>query len=91
MRFLVLAAGLSALFACAGLAGRRPGGEVIGDVRIVGNRTIPTEQVMRHVNLRPGQEYTQHILMEAVDRLSKARLFRSVRPHEEQRTGTVGW
>jgi len=60
--------------------------EVVGDVRVVGNSTIGTEQVMRYLQLRPGKEYSQAALMDDVNRLTKARLFKSVRPRE-QHTG----
>src|SRR5262245_26811775 len=57
-RVSVLAAGLAALLLCVlSTSAQETAREVIGDVRIVGNRTVPTEQVMRHVNLRPGQDY----------------------------------
>lgn len=84
---LLLAAGLLAAWAFGSFSAWAQEGprEVLADIRVVGNRTIGTEQVLRYMKkLRPGAEYTQAALLEDTERLSKARLFRSVRPREER-------
>ncbi|MEI7687621.1 MAG: BamA/TamA family outer membrane protein [Planctomycetota bacterium] len=50
-------------------------GDVIADVIIKGNKTVPTEQVLRYVFTKPGMEYATATVQKDVERLALSGLF----------------
>lgn len=86
-KFLVVASFLL-LLALATRAGwaQGPAHETVAEVSVVGNRNIPTEKILRHIQTRPGSEYLQATLQGDLGRLGETRMFKSVRVRD-QRTG----
>lgn len=59
--------------------------DIVGDVAVVGNRSIPTEKVLRYITrTRPGQDYTPAGLQADVDSLTEAKLFKNVRVRDQR-------
>ncbi|MBX3449353.1 MAG: BamA/TamA family outer membrane protein [Planctomycetaceae bacterium] len=56
----------------------------LASVKIVGNVTIPTEEISRHVKVRPGRPVTQQQIKEDVDTLVRLRWFAVVEPSVER-------
>jgi outer membrane protein insertion porin family len=55
-----------------------PPGEVVADVRVVGNQTVPLEKVVHYIKTRAGRPYDPLTVREDVRQLNKSRLFASV-------------
>jgi outer membrane protein insertion porin family len=67
----------------------KSGREVIVEVKVIGNRNIPTEKIMRYIHTRPGMEYNPSTLYDDITRLIESRMFKSARPREERTKGGV--
>ncbi len=52
---------------------------LITEVRVVGNRSIPTEKILKFVTIRPGMEFSKSKVYEDVYRLLDSRLFKDIR------------
>lgn len=76
-RLRIVVRGLLALVAAgivsATLAQGR--GDVVADVVVKGNKTVPTDQVMRYILTKPGTEYSTAIVQKDIERLSLSGLF----------------
>ncbi len=74
----ILIRGVLALVAawCASMALAQTGrGDIVADIVIKGNRTIPTEQIMRYVYTKVGSEYSTAIVQKDIERLATSGLF----------------
>ncbi len=75
------------LAACASAlphAGAQPASrEIVADVLIVGTRQIPPEKAQQYIHTKPGMEYSAARSFDDVNRLSEARLFKSVNVRAE--------
>ncbi len=52
---------------------------VVADVRVVGNRRVSADRILREVKTRPGADYNQHTANDDVRKLIQTGLFRNVR------------
>ncbi|NLS95550.1 MAG: BamA/TamA family outer membrane protein [Planctomycetaceae bacterium] len=57
-----------------------PTSDLVVDVRVVGNKRIPTEKLMRYIKTRPGRPYSAEAVGEDVRKLNGSGLVVSVRP-----------
>ncbi len=76
-RGAVVAAGLlAALAARPALAQTSAGQETVMDVKVVGNRNVSTDRVMREIHTRPGVKYTAQGVQDDINRLARTHLFK---------------
>lgn len=66
------------LWPSRGTWAQSPAGGVVTDVVVVGNRTIPTETILRQIKVKPGQEFISSAVHEDVKRIGESRLFKNV-------------
>mgnify|MGYP001436966155 CR=1 FL=1 len=61
-----------------------PTSDLVVDVRVVGNKRVPTEKLMRYIRTRPGRPYSAEAVGEDVRNLNKSGLVVSVRPQYQE-------
>lgn len=59
------------------------GREVIAEVRVAGNRAVPTEQIQKIITVRAGEPFSRNIVQEDVRRLTSTGLLQAVYPRDE--------
>jgi outer membrane protein insertion porin family len=88
--FLVVLCGLWGWSVQAG-RGQPGADEIVVDVIPMGNKSVPSDKILRMVNTRPGSPFNPVMLQEDVTRVLSSGLFRDVRAKEElvpdERTG----
>src|SRR5947209_4222356 len=55
-----------------------PNKEIVADVFVFGNRTIPTSKIMNYIYTKPGSTYSSGQVQDDVQRLAAARLFKRI-------------
>ncbi len=61
--------------------------ELVVEVRIVGNRTVPQEKILRHIRTRQGRPLDLEMIGEDVRRLNSTRMFINVKTFTQQVPG----
>ena len=64
----------------SGFAQSAASSDEVVDVRVVGNKRTPTEELLKHIHTRPGRPYDAETVGEDVRRLNRSGLVDSVRP-----------
>ncbi len=72
---LALVVAWSAALASAPAQAQSGRGDLVADVVIKGNQSVPTEQILRYIFTKPGSEYSTAIVQQDIDRLSVSGLF----------------
>jgi outer membrane protein insertion porin family len=57
-----------------------PPQEMVVDVQVKGNRTVPVDKILPHIRTRKGRPFDANLIEEDVRRLNRSRLFVTVRP-----------
>lgn len=60
--------------------------QLVANVYVVGNRTIPTEKILQYIHTKPGQSYSYSLVQEDVSRLAASQLFKSIYPVRTEMT-----
>ncbi|MEE9602596.1 MAG: POTRA domain-containing protein, partial [Thermoguttaceae bacterium] len=68
-------------------SGELPRDELVAEVRVVGNRTIPTAKILREIHTRQGRPLSAETIEDDVRRLNRTRLFVDVKPYTQQVPG----
>jgi len=64
-----------------------PAQETVVEVRIEGNHTIPTAEILPKIRTRAGRPYDDAMVVEDVRRLNRSRMFVNVEPFSQQVPG----
>ncbi|MBN1393955.1 MAG: BamA/TamA family outer membrane protein [Pirellulales bacterium] len=63
--------------------------EMVVDVRIAGNKSVPLEKILPHIKTRAGRPYDGELVVEDVRRLDRTGLFVDIKPNRKRVMG--GW
>lgn len=55
--------------------------EVVSEVRVEGNDTIPIREIEKHIKVRPGRSVNERLIKQDVDALVRTRWFTTVEPY----------
>jgi len=61
--------------------------EMVVDVRIAGNKSVPLEKILPHIRTRPGRPFDLELIEEDVRRLDQTRLFVNIKTYWQQVPG----
>lgn len=61
--------------------------ELVAEVRIVGNRTLPVDKILPHVRTRAGRPYDVEMIEEDVRRMIRTGQFLNVKPYSQKVAG----
>ncbi len=59
------------------------GKEIVADVVIVGNRSVPTDKALRYIHTRKNMEYSRATVQADLDRLADTHMFKNIRARTE--------
>ncbi len=68
-------------------AATKPSQEMVADVRITGNKSLPVDDILTHIQTRSGRPFDLELIDEDVRRLDQTHLFVNVRTYSQQAPG----
>jgi outer membrane protein insertion porin family len=78
----------AAAWPCAYLAGQQPGqGDIVSDVRVVGNSSVELAKIVPYIKTRAGRPYDSQLVLEDIRRLNRSRMFASVSTENRREPG----